>query len=93
MILPWGAWRLAHRRSTFSDGYGNRTFEREDVKAFVPSDQIDVRYYNGKTWYLLPDGSAGAKPYALLYKTMEEQGLFAFAEVFASIDHMDLTAV
>jgi DNA end-binding protein Ku len=52
-----------------------------DVKAFIKPDEIDARYYNGKTWFLVPDGAVGVKPYALLYKTMEEQGLFAFAQV------------
>jgi DNA end-binding protein Ku len=52
-----------------------------DVKAFIPPDVIDARYYSGKTWYLLPDGPVGLKPYALLYKTMEDQDLMAFAQV------------
>lgn len=52
-----------------------------DVKAFIPPDAIDARYYAGKTWYLLPDGPIALKPYALLYRTMEQQGLLAFAQV------------
>jgi DNA end-binding protein Ku len=52
-----------------------------DVKAFIKPDEIDARYYNGKTWFLVPDGAVGVKPYALLYKTLEEQGLVAFAQV------------
>lgn len=52
-----------------------------DVKAFVPPDAIDARYYNGKTWYLLPDGPIALKPYALLYKTMDQQDLLGFAQV------------
>ena len=52
-----------------------------DVKAFIPPEVVDARYYAGKTWYLLPDGPVALKPYALLYKTMEDQDLLAFAQV------------
>lgn len=52
-----------------------------DVRAFIPPDQIDARYYTGKNWYILPDGPAALRPYALLHKTMEEQGLAAFAQI------------
>lgn len=52
-----------------------------DVRAFIPPDEIDGRYYSGKNWYILPDGPAALRPYALLYKTMEEQGFAAFAQI------------
>ena len=55
-----------------------------DVKAFIPPDVIDARYFAGKTWYLVPEGPVGAKPYSLLYKTMEEQQLMGFAQVVVS---------
>lgn len=54
-----------------------------DVKAFIPPELIDTRYYTGKNWYILPDGPAALRPYALLYKTMEEQDLAAFAQIVA----------
>jgi DNA end-binding protein Ku len=52
-----------------------------DVKAFVSPDEVDARYFTGKTWYLLPDGPVAVKPYALMYKTLEEQELNGFAQV------------
>ena len=52
-----------------------------DVRAFIPPELIDARYYTGKNWYILPDGPAALRPYALLYKTMEEQDLAAFAQI------------
>jgi DNA end-binding protein Ku len=52
-----------------------------DVRAFIPPEEIDGRYYTGKNWYILPDGPAALRPYALLYKTMEEQDLAAFAQI------------
>jgi len=52
-----------------------------DVKAFVSPDEVDARYFTGKTWYLLPDGPVAVKPYALMYKTLDEQSLNGFAQV------------
>ena len=52
-----------------------------DIKAFLPPDQIDARYFSGKNWILAPNGPVAVKPYALLYKTLQEQDLVAFAQV------------
>lgn len=51
------------------------------VDAFVPSDAIDPIYHSGKTYYLVPDGPVGQKPYALLRQGMEESGLQGVAQV------------
>jgi len=52
-----------------------------DVKAFVSPEEVDSRYFTGKTWYLLPDGPVAVKPYALMYKTLDEQDLNGFSQV------------
>ena len=52
-----------------------------DVKAFIAPEEIDLRYVNGKTWFLLPEGPVASKPYSLLYKTLQEQNLVAFSQV------------
>jgi len=52
-----------------------------DINAFIPQDAIDPAYYSGKTYYLVPDGPIGLKPYALLHRTMIDQKRFAFAQV------------
>ncbi len=52
-----------------------------DVKSFISPDEVDARYFTGKTWYLLPDGPVAVKPYALMYKTLDEQSLNGFAQV------------
>src|SRR5262245_43595897 len=36
------------------------------VNAFVPADAIDPVYNSGKTYYLVPDGPVGQKPFSLL---------------------------
>jgi DNA end-binding protein Ku len=55
-----------------------------DIAAFVKPDMLDATYYNGKTYYLLPDGPVGGKPYTLLLRVMEEEGRYAFAQVVFS---------
>lgn len=54
------------------------------VQAFVPPTQFDATYFNGKHYYLLPDGAVGQKTYALLRKSMAESGRYAFAQVVFS---------
>lgn len=54
------------------------------IEGFVPADAIDPRYYAGKTWYLLPDGPAGERPYALLHRGMVDNEVVAVAQVVMS---------
>lgn len=54
------------------------------LEGFVQADDIDATYHAGKTYYLLPDGVAGDKPYALLRAGMEERGLVALGWVVLS---------
>lgn len=51
------------------------------IDGFVPQDAIDASYYAGKTHYLLPDGPAGGRPYALLRDGMRKNGVAAIAQV------------
>lgn len=51
------------------------------IEGFVPPEQIDPIYHAGRTYYLLPDGPAGEKPYALLHEGMEQGGVVALAQV------------
>jgi DNA end-binding protein Ku len=54
------------------------------VDAFVPFASLDPVYFTGKTYYLVPDGPVGQKPYALLRQLMREQQLCALAQVVFS---------
>jgi DNA end-binding protein Ku len=51
------------------------------IEGFVPADEVDPVYFAGKTYYLLPDGVAGQRPYALLAEGMAEAGVVALARV------------
>jgi len=51
------------------------------IDGFVGPDEIDPIYHAGKTYYLLPDGAVGQKPYALLHRGMADQNVCAIARV------------
>ena len=54
------------------------------IDSLVPADRIDPVYYSGKTYYLIPDGPVGQRPYALIQQSMTEEGLQAVAQVVLS---------
>ncbi len=51
------------------------------IDTFVPSTAIDPIYFSGKTYYLIPDGPVGQKPYALIQKGMVDENRCAIAQV------------
>ena len=51
------------------------------IDKFIRADQIDPLFYSDTTYYLVPDGAAGQKPYRLLMKAMENKELFCVANV------------
>lgn len=51
------------------------------IDSFVSPGTIDPVYYSGKTYYLVPDGPLGEKPYVLLRKGMADEKRFAVAQV------------
>ncbi len=58
--------------------------ESIDIQAFVPPDSVDATYYSGNTYYLVPNGPAGQKPYALLDQVMAEKSVYAIGQVVLS---------
>jgi DNA end-binding protein Ku len=55
-----------------------------EVRGFVPANAIEPMYFSGRTYFILPDGPAGQKPYQLLRDGMEQNGLFAIATAILS---------
>ena len=55
-----------------------------NIDGFVPWREVDPMYLSGRTYYLLPDGPAGSRPYALLRAGMGDQELCAIAQVVMS---------
>jgi DNA end-binding protein Ku len=55
-----------------------------NIDGFVSPDQVDPLYFAGRTYYLLPDGVAGNRPYALLVRGMADANVVAVAQVVIS---------
>ena len=51
------------------------------IDSFIAPDALDPIYFNGKTYYLVPDGPVGQKPYELLHEGMKELKRYAVAQV------------
>lgn len=63
------------------DKLRTKTDRAVSIDGFIPNDAVDGMYYAGKAHYLLPDGVAGARPYALLRDGMQQNGVCAIAQV------------
>jgi len=54
------------------------------IDGFIKPEELGSVYYGGRTYYLTPDGPVGQKPYNLLMKGMQTNGVCAIAEVVIS---------
>ncbi len=63
------------------DKLRTKTDRAVSIDGFVPHDAIDGMYFAGKAHYLLPDGIAGSRPYALLRDGMVQNKVCAIAQV------------
>ena len=52
-----------------------------NIDAFIQPNALDPTHFSGKSYYLIPDGPVGQKPYALLVQGMEEMKRHAVAQV------------
>jgi DNA end-binding protein Ku len=66
------------------DKLRTKTDRAVSIDGFIPADAIDATYYAGKAHYLLPDGVAGSRPYALLRDGMVQNRVCAIAQVVMS---------
>jgi DNA end-binding protein Ku len=51
------------------------------IQAFIRPESLDTLYYSGRNFYLVPDGPAGQKPFAVLHRAMLEENRYAVAQV------------
>jgi len=51
------------------------------VNAFISPETLDPVYQSGKTYYLVPDGPVGQRPYAVLHQAMVEENRQAVAQI------------
>ncbi len=54
------------------------------IDGFVSPDAIDSIYLSGKSYFLVPDGAIGQRPYALLHRSMLDEGVVAFSKLVLS---------
>lgn len=55
-----------------------------EIEKFIDAKELDSVYEAGRTYYLVPDGPVGQKPYALMHAAMVEEGRHAIAQVVLS---------
>jgi DNA end-binding protein Ku len=54
------------------------------IDSFIRPDAIDPMYFSGRTYYLVPEGRVGQKPYAVLQEVMTKHERYGIAQmVFA----------
>ena len=54
------------------------------IGKFLPPEAVDPIFFSGDTYYLLPDGEAGVKPYSVLFATMEHENRVTIGQVVFS---------
>ncbi|MEM7164806.1 MAG: Ku protein [Planctomycetota bacterium] len=50
-----------------------------NIDGFIAPDEIDPAYFSGRTYYLIPDGPVGQKPYSLMRQVMYDENLYAIS--------------
>jgi DNA end-binding protein Ku len=59
------------------------------IDTFIEPDALDPLYYTERSYYLVPAGKAGQKPFAILQSIMGEQNRYAIGHVvFAGREHL-----
>lgn len=61
------------------------------IEAFVEAGTIDPKYFDGRTYYLMPDGPGAHKPYAVLLAALTAEKRWGVAK--AIISHRDQLVV
>src|SRR5262249_1337591 len=55
-----------------------------NIDSFIEPKELDPLYYSGRTYYLIPDGPPGQRPYGVLQQVMAEHDRYAVARVIFS---------
>jgi DNA end-binding protein Ku len=51
------------------------------IDVFIKPENLDPVYYNGKNYYLVPDGPVGQRAYSVVYQALVESKRFGVAQV------------
>jgi DNA end-binding protein Ku len=61
------------------------------IDAFIPCDAIDLRYFDGRMYYLAPDGNAAEEPYAVIAEALAQEEKCGVGQmVFSSKEQLAL---
>jgi DNA end-binding protein Ku len=61
------------------------------IDAFIPCDAIDLRYFDGRMYYLAPDGAAAEEPYAVIAEALAQEEKCGIGQmVFSSKEQLAL---
>ena len=52
-----------------------------NIAGFVDSSTLDSIFHSGRTYFLVPDGPVGQKPYSLLHASMKNKNVQAMAQI------------
>lgn len=55
-----------------------------EIDTFIQPDQLDTMYHTDKSYYLIPDGAIGQKPYNLIRQALVDEQLHAVAQIILS---------
>ncbi len=55
-----------------------------EIGTFIRDDQLDDRFLTERSYYVVPDGKVGQKPYALIRQTLQSEGMRAIADIILS---------
>jgi len=54
------------------------------IDSFVDPDEIDPIYFDGRMYYLVPDGAAGEEPYHVVLEAMQKENCWGVGQVVFS---------
>ncbi len=61
--------------------------EREkalSIDSFIAAEELDPRYYDGRTYYLLPDGTEAQEPYRVVCAAMAKMNRYGIGQIVMS---------
>ena len=71
------------------DAIRGKADQAVEIDAFVQAGSIDPKYFDGRMYYLMPDGEAAKKRYAVLLEALKANQLWGVAIAhFSNRDHL-----
>ena len=62
------------------DKLKNKAERAVEIDTFVSPELVDAAQFSGRTYYLLPDGQVGLKPYAVLLRALESNHCYGVGQ-------------